>query len=345
MRLSDFNYGLPKELIAQYPPEKRDLSRMMVLHRDKGTIEHKYFKDISSYLNSGDTMIFNNSKVIPARIPCKRMTGGKAEIFILNKVRDNLYEALVRPGSKLFSGKKLLLNDGQAVAEIVEKREVGRLVRFSKGINIEKDLDKIGQIPLPPYIKRNPDARDSQRYQTVYARHKGSTASPTAGLHFTEDTLNNLKEKGIELSYITLHVSYGTFAPVKVDDVEDHKMHKERFSLTVGTQEAVIKTKAFGKRIVAVGTTTSRVLEHSADKILKNQKDRRDLNSWTSLFIYPPYQFKIVDMLLTNFHLPKSTLLMLVSAFAGKRLIMKAYREAVRERYRFFSYGDCMLII
>lgn len=344
MKLSDFDYQLPKELIAQYPPTERDGSRMMVLDRKKERIQHKRFKDIISYLKDNDTIVFNDSKVIPARLICKRETGGKAEIFLLRRVKENLYEALVRPASKLFSGKRLICQEGKIIAEIVENREPGRLVRFADIVDIERDLKTMGQLPLPPYIKRQPIKSDEDRYQTIYAKRDGSTASPTAGLHFTKDILQRLNQKGVNLTFLTLHISYGTFGPVRVEDIEDHRIHSEFFELSKKTQDLIEKTKRCGGRVTAVGTSTTRVLEQNANTIL-SARTRLPLKGWTNLFIYPPYKFNIVDMLLTNFHLPKSTLLMLVSAFAGREFILKAYKEAINEEYHFFSYGDCMLIL
>ncbi len=345
MKLCDFDYNLPKELIAQYPPRERDGSRMMVLDRKRKTVQHSRFRNIVSYLKRDDAIVFNDSKVIPARLICKRETGGKAEIFLLRRIRGNLYEALVRPSSKLFSGKKIVSEDGEVIAEIVKNNKIGRLVRFPKRIDIEKDLKKIGQIPLPPYIKRNPEDDDRERYQTVYARKDGSTAAPTAGLHFTKSILQRIKDRDVRSSYVTLHVSYGTFAPVKVEDIEDHRMYREFFELPQETQGLVKRAKEYGGRVIAVGTTTTRVLEGNAQLLLDGRFKRPYVKGWTDFYIYPPYKFKVVDALLTNFHLPKSTLLMLVSAFAGREFIMRAYREAIRERYRFYSYGDCMLIV
>ncbi len=343
MKLSNFDYNLPKELIAQYPLKERGSSRMMVLDRDKGTIEHKYFKDLISYLKKDDTIVFNDSRVIPARIPCKRTTGGKAEIFILKRVDKNLYEALVRPSAKLQVGSRLLSGDGRDLAIVAGDSSPGKLIKFDDTVDIDNCLDKIGRIPLPPYIKRDPDDSDDTRYQTIYAREDGSSASPTAGLHFTEDTLKFLERQGIGSFYVTLHVSYGTFAPVKVEKIEDHKIHSEFFRLRGSDKTELKRRKALG-RVMAVGTTTTRVLETNRDVIL-NGNGKDDIEGWTDIFIYPPYKFGMVDMLLTNFHLPKSTLLMLVSAFAGREFILKAYEEAVVHKYRFYSYGDCMLIL
>lgn len=345
MRLTDFDYSLPKELIAQYPAGSRDESRMMVLDRRKKTIWHKRFKDIVSYLNKEDSIVLNNTKVIPARLLCRRPTGGKAEIFLLRKIKNNLYEALVRPASRLFKGRKVICEDGKVIAEIMENGEVGKLIKFANVKNLEGYLKSIGKTPLPPYIRRSAGSDDEKRYQTVYAEKDGSTAAPTAGLHFTEGVLKAIKEKGAELAYLTLHVSYGTFAPVKTEYAENHKMHKEYFELPVKTQDIIFKTKRSNGRIMAVGTSTTRVLEANVDTVFNETAKRRILKNWTDLFIYPPYSFRVVDMLLTNFHLPKSTLLMLISAFAGREFILTAYREAIRERYRFYSYGDCMLII
>jgi len=291
-------------------------------------------------------LAFNDSRVVPARLPCRRETGGKAEIFLLKKVRDNIYEGLVRQASRLFAGRKVICEGSKIVAEILENREVGRLIRFTNVVNVEKELARLGQVPLPPYIKRPPDKNDEVRYQTIYAKKDGSTASPTAGLHFTGDVLARTRDKGVKLAYLTLHVSYGTFAPVKKDDIEEHRMHKESFELPEETQELIRGLQAGSSgRIITVGTTTTRVLEANAERILKNGNKKKPIKGATGLFIYPGYKFKIVDALFTNFHLPKSTLLMLVCAFAGKEFAMRAYREAIRERYRFYSYGDCMLII
>lgn len=345
MKLDYFDYYLPKGLIAQYPSKRRDASRMIVLNRAKETIEHRRFQDINAYLKKGDILIFNDSRVIPARIECKRETGGKAEIFLLKKIKNNFYEALARPASKLFPGKRLVGDDGKPLAEIVENRSVGKLVKFADVVNIERELKRIGQVPLPPYIKRRPEALDETRYQTVYAQKDGSTASPTAGLHFTKEILRNIKQRGVDLSYVTLHVNYGTFAPIKTENVEDHKMYREYFELPGDVIEKIRKAKSDKKRVIAVGTTVTRVLEANRDAILRDNAEGAGVTGWTDLFIYPGYKFKIVDALLTNFHFPKSTLLMLVSAFSSRELISKAYNEAIKEHYRFYSYGDCMLIL
>ncbi len=345
MKQSDFDYNLPKELIAQHPALKRCNSRMMVLDRRSGSIEHRRFTHIPEYFKRGDTVVLNNSRVTPARVVCRRPTGGKAEIFLLKRVGGGLYEALLRPSSKLLPGRKLICDEGRITAEIVEKGDVGRLVRFTGRVNIEKRLKEIGRIPLPPYIKRDPGPEDRKRYQTVYAAKDGSTAAPTAGLHFTKDALSRIRKKRVNLSYITLHIGYGTFAPVKVDDIEDHRMHKEDYELSARTQKRVARTKEEGCRVIAVGTSATRTLEDNADTLLRPAGRRSDIRDSSGLFIYPGYKFKIVDALLTNFHLPRSTLLMLVSAFAQKKFILEAYAEAIRKKYRFYSYGDCMLIL
>ncbi len=351
MKLSDFNYYLPKELIAQYPLEVRDESRMMVVERGSGSVRHKRFKDLDFFMRKGDAAVLNDSRVIPARIKCRKETGGKAEIFILTRREGNLCEALLRPAG-MKAGAKLLDEGGLLLAEVGEAGEGGgRLVRFTGRVDIRRELQSVGRMPLPPYIKRDPEDSDKERYQTVYACSEGATASPTAGLHFTRRTLESLRKKGVGVSYLTLHVSYGTFAPVRADDVRGHRMHRERFELPVGTAHAVREAKVIGGRALAVGTTSARVMEHCAEGILEAEGRRpkaeggKNIKGYTELFIYPSYRFKVVDMLLTNFHLPKSTLLLLVSAFAGRELIVEAYRKAVEKRYRFYSYGDCMLIM
>ncbi|MEE8359911.1 MAG: tRNA preQ1(34) S-adenosylmethionine ribosyltransferase-isomerase QueA [Candidatus Omnitrophota bacterium] len=345
MKLSDFDYYLPKDLIAQYPLKERDLSRMMLLERNKRGISHKHFRDVVAYFKKGDTVVLNDSRVIPARIICKKETGGKAEIFLLKRVKKNIYEALTKPAARLMPGKRLFSKEGDLLAEVLENREVGKLIRFADVVNIEKYLKSAGQIPLPPYIKREPEEDDKERYQTIYAKNDGSVASPTAGLHFTKETFKKLKKKGVNFVYVTLHVGYSTFTPVKVEDITKHKMHKEDYLLPEKARDLIEKTKRKMGRVIAVGTTTARVLEANSERIMSGNKIGKEIMSATDLFIYPPYKFKMVDALLTNFHLPGSTLLMLVSAFAGREFTLKAYKEAVKENYRFYSYGDCMLII
>jgi S-adenosylmethionine:tRNA ribosyltransferase-isomerase len=342
MKLNEFDYTLPKELIAQYPVHSRELSRMLVLDRDTGNISHKRFTDFPSYIEEGDILALNDTKVINARLAGKKTTGGKAEIFLLEKLGKSRFKALIRPSARIREGSEIIFNSPVLKARVLSKKAGGNTVEFLPGpADTAEELEKAGEIPLPPYIKRNAGPSDKERYQTVYAARKGATAAPTAGLHFTKEILRHIESKGARLAYLTLHVSYGTFAPVKSEDVTCHRMHSEQFELREVPAKIVNNAREKGSRIFAVGTTSCRVLETCAvsEKMVEARRGKTDL------FIYPPYEFKIVDALLTNFHLPKSTLLMLVSAFAGKELIFKAYREAIAEKYRFFSYGDCMLII
>lgn len=339
MKVSEFNYDLPEELIAQTPIEKRDESRLMVLDRNKQTIEHKTFKDIIDYLEPGDCLVRNNTKVIPARIYGKKETGAKVEFLLLKNIEGDIWETIVRPGNKLHIGTKVIFGDGLLTAEILEIMPGGtRKVQFSyKGI-FNEILDKIGLMPLPPYIHE--ELKDNDRYQTVYAKYNGSAAAPTAGLHFTPELLKKIEEKGVKIANVTLHVGIGTFRPVKEENVENHEMHTEHFYIKQEDVEKINETKKQGKRVIAVGTTSCRVLETIADENGFVKETEAD----TSIFIYPGYQFKCLDGLITNFHLPQSTLLMLVSALAGKDYILKAYNEAVKEKYRFFSFGDAMFI-
>ena len=339
MKVSEFNYVLPEELIAQTPIEKRDESRLMVLDRSKQTIEHKTFKDIIDYLNPGDCLVRNNTKVIPARIYGKKETGAKVEFLLLKNIEGDIWETIVRPGNKLHVGTKVIFGDGLLTAEILEIMPGGtRKVQFSyKGI-FNEILDEIGLMPLPPYIHE--ELKDNDRYQTVYAKYNGSAAAPTAGLHFTPELLKKIEEKGVKIANVTLHVGIGTFRPVKEENVENHEMHTEHFYIKQEDVDKINETKKQGKRVIAVGTTSCRVLETIADENGLVKKTEAD----TSIFIYPGYHFKCLDGLITNFHLPQSTLLMLVSALAGKDYIMKAYNEAVKEKYRFFSFGDAMFI-
>jgi S-adenosylmethionine:tRNA ribosyltransferase-isomerase len=340
MKLSEFSYDLPKELIAQYPPLERDTCRLMILDRKKSSLEHKSFKSILHYLKKGDCLVLNDTKVIPARMFGKRATGGKVELFLLEK-KDPICEALLRPSARLKDGEVIVLESGDEV-EVLSRGEVGRFVKFNTPL--DQVLSRAGHVPLPPYMSRSDSPGDASNYQTVYARKDGATASPTAGLHFTEELLGEIKSMGVNIATVTLHTNYGTFAPIKCDNIEDHKMHKEFFELSAGTIDIVRKTKRSGGRVFAVGTTSNRVLEHCAKEISSDLKSC-NLSGWTDLFIYPGYEFKITDHLITNFHLPESTLLVLVSAFAGKEFVFEAYRKAIEERYRFFSYGDAMLIL
>ena len=339
MKVSEFNYELPEELIAQTPIEKRDESRLMVLDRSKQTIEHKTFKDIIDYLEPGDCLVRNNTKVIPARIYGKKETGAKVEFLLLKNIEGDIWETIVRPGNKLHVGTKVIFGDGLLTAEILEIMPGGtRKVQFSyKGI-FNEILDKIGLMPLPPYIHE--ELKDNDRYQTVYAKYNGSAAAPTAGLHFTPELLKKIDEKGVKIANVTLHVGIGTFRPVKEENVENHEMHTEHFYIKQEDVEKINETKKQGKRVIAVGTTSCRVLETIADENGFVKETEAD----TSIFIYPGYHFKCLDGLITNFHLPQSTLLMLVSALAGKDYILKAYHEAVKQKYRFFSFGDAMFI-
>ena len=340
MKVSDFNYELPEELIAQHPYEKRDEARLMVLHRNTKQIEHKVFKDIIDYLEPGDCLVLNDTKVIPARLYGKKDTGAKVEFLLLKRIENDDWEAMVRPGNKLKAGAKVSFGDGILQAEVLETLEGGnRRVRFTYEGIFNEILDKVGLMPLPPYIKEN-IKEENEKYQTVYAKYEGSAAAPTAGLHFTEELLEKIKEKGVEIAKVTLHVGIGTFRPVKVENVEEHKMHSEHFYVKQIEADKINKAKETGHRVVAVGTTSCRVLESVSDENGKMKEIETD----TSIFIYPGYKFKCVDALITNFHLPESTLIMLVSSLAGKDFIMKAYKEAVEKRYKFFSFGDAMFI-
>ena len=341
MKVTEFDYELPEELIAQTPIKKRDESRLMVLNRKEQTIEHKIFKDIIDYLKPGDVLVRNNTKVIPARLYGKKETGAKVEFLLLNNIEGDIWESIVRPGNKLHVGTKVIFGDGILEAEILEVMPGGtRKVEFKYDGIFNEILDKIGLMPLPPYIHES--LKEKDRYQTVYAKYDGSAAAPTAGLHFTPELLEKIQEKGVEIANVTLHVGIGTFRPVKEDTVEAHKMHSEHFYIKQEDVDKINKAKQEGRRVIAVGTTSCRVLESIADE---NTGMVKPIEDDTEIFIYPGYKFKCIDGLITNFHLPQSTLLMLVSALAGKEYIMKAYKEAVKEKYRFFSFGDAMLII
>lgn len=339
MKTSDFYYDLPPELIAQTPLQRRDGSRLMVLNKETGEVEHKHFFDLPSYLRPGDCLVVNNSRVLPARLIGRRETGGVSEVLLLTEKGDNVWECLVRPGKKLRTGAKVIFGDGQLVAEIMEVLPDGnRLVKFHyEGIFLEI-LEELGRMPLPPYIKE--ELQDQERYQTVYSKVPGSAAAPTAGLHFTPELLEQVKAMGVDIAYVTLHVGLGTFRPVKVDDVETHDMHSEYCMVPQEAADIINATKQRGGRVICVGTTSCRTIESFA-----NEDGTMDPHAgWTKIFIYPGYRFKCLDALVTNFHLPESTLVMLVSALAGKEHIMNAYEEAVKEKYRFFSFGDAMFI-
>ncbi len=340
MKTSDFYYDLPKELIAQDPLSDRSSSRLLVLSKDTGKIEHRIFTDITDYLRPGDCLVLNNTKVIPARlIGVKSDTKASVEVFLLKRKEDNLWETLVRPGKKLRPGAQVSFGDGVLTCVIEDVLDDGnRLVRFSYEGIFEEILDKLGQMPLPPYITHK--LKDKDRYQTVYAQYEGSAAAPTAGLHFTKKLLDRIEGLGVKICFVTLHVGLGTFRPVKVEDVTEHHMHSEWYEITEESAAVINKTKSLGGRIICVGTTSCRTLESAADDNGHIEAKSDD----TDIFIYPGYKFKIMDALITNFHLPESTLLMLVSAFAGKDNIMNAYETAINERYRFFSFGDAMFI-
>ena len=350
MKVSDFNYDLPKELIAQVPIENRDESRLMVLDRKSKTIENKIFKDIINYLEPGDCLVRNNTKVIPARLyGVKEETGAHVEFLLLHRIEGDTWEVMVKPGRKLMPGAKVIFGEGVLEnkecpkvllkAEILEKLEGGsRKVKFKYDGIFNEILNEIGLMPLPPYIHEK--LKEKDRYQTVYAKYEGSAAAPTAGLHFTEELLKQIQAKGVEIANVTLHVGIGTFRPVKVENVEEHDMHSEHFYIKKEDAEKINKAKREGHRVIAVGTTSCRVLETIGDENGMVKETEGD----TSIFIYPGYKFKCLDCLITNFHLPESTLIMLVSALAGKDFIMKAYNEAVKEKYRFFSFGDAMFI-
>ncbi|ELC8441837.1 tRNA preQ1(34) S-adenosylmethionine ribosyltransferase-isomerase QueA [Clostridium perfringens] len=340
MKVSDFYFDLPEELIAQCPLEKRDASRLMVLDKETGEIEHRKFHDILEYLNEGDTLVLNNTRVLPARlIGEKEETGGKIEFLLLKRIEGDKWECLAKPGRKAKVGTVFTFGDGKLKAIVREIGEEGnRIIEFMYDGIFEQVLDELGQMPLPPYIHEK--LEDKERYQTVYSKEKGSAAAPTAGLHFTEELLKEIKAKGVNIAYLTLHVGLGTFRPVKVDDVNNHVMHSEYYHLDKENADLINKTKELGNRVIAVGTTSSRTLETIGDESGRV----REQSGWTDIFIYPGYKFKIVDNLITNFHLPESTLIMLVSALAGQENIMNAYNTAVKEKYRFFSFGDSMFI-
>lgn len=340
MKVTDFWYDLPNELIAQDPLTDRTSSRLLLLDKVTGEIEHKHFYDIKDYLQSGDCLVINNTKVIPARLLGSKVdTNAGIEVLLLKRLENDVWETLVKPGKKARPGAKISFGDGRLIGEIIDVVEEGnRLIKFSYEGIFEEVLDALGEMPLPPYITHK--LEDKNRYQTVYAKHEGSAAAPTAGLHFTNELLEEIKAKGVEIANVTLHVGLGTFRPVKVENVLEHHMHSEFYSVEQSEADKINKAKKEGCRVVAVGTTSCRTLESATDEngVLQAK------SGWTDIFIYPGYKFKITDRLITNFHLPESTLLMLVSAMAGRENIMSAYEQAVSERYRFFSFGDAMFI-
>ena len=340
MKVSDFDFYLPEELIAQHPLEKRDESRLMVLDKKTGEIEHKRFYDIIDYLNKVDTLVLNNTRVMPARlIGEKENTGGKIEFLLLKRVEGDKWECLAKPGKSAREGRRFTFGNGILKAQVIEVLENGnRIVEFYYDGIFEQVLDSLGEMPLPPYIHEK--LEDKERYQTVYSKEKGSAAAPTAGLHFTKELLKKIEDKGVNIVYLTLHVGLGTFRPVKVENIENHNMHSEFYMLSKESAEIINQTKKRGNRVISVGTTSTRTLETIGDEngMVKEQ------SGWTNIFIYPGYKFKVVDNLITNFHLPESTLIMLVSTLAGKENVMNAYNIAVKEKYRFFSFGDAMFI-
>ncbi|MBE5946981.1 MAG: tRNA preQ1(34) S-adenosylmethionine ribosyltransferase-isomerase QueA [Lachnospiraceae bacterium] len=341
MKLKDFYYDLPDELIAQDPLLKRSDSRLMVLNRENGDIEHKHFHDITNYLSPGDCLVINDTKVLPARlIGEKEGTGASIEVLLLKRHDDKVWETLVKPGKKARPGAKISFGNGKLIGEVLDVVEEGnRLIRFDYEGIFEEVLDELGQMPLPPYITHK--LEDKNRYQTVYAKHTGSAAAPTAGLHFTEELLKKVEDMGVKIARVTLHVGLGTFRPVKVENVLEHHMHSEFYVIDEEAADIINQTKKNGGKIISVGTTSTRTLETAAD----DEGNIRACSGWTDIFIYPGYKFKIVDRLITNFHLPESTLLMLVSALYDREKVLNAYEIAVKEKYRFFSFGDAMIIL
>lgn len=340
MNVKDYDYDLPEELIAQDPLEDRSSSRLMVLDRQTGDVEHRHFTDILEYLHPGDCLVINNTKVIPARLfGVKEDTQAKIEVLLLKRKENDIWETLVKPGKKAKPGTKLVFGDGLLTAEVVDVVEEGnRLIQFHYDGIFEEILDQLGQMPLPPYITHQ--LKDKNRYQTVYAKYDGSAAAPTAGLHFTKELLQKVKDMGVDIAEVTLHVGLGTFRPVKVENVLDHHMHSEFYMVSQEAADKINRAKENGHRVIAVGTTSTRTLEAAADE----NGHLQETSGWTEIFIYPGYQFKVIDALITNFHLPQSTLVMLVSALAGREHVLHAYETAVKEKYRFFSFGDAMLI-
>ena len=340
MKKEDFYFDLPEELIAQDPLEDRSGSRLLVLDKETGETEHHIFREIVNYLNPGDCLVINDTKVIPARlIGEKEGTGAKVEVLLLKRKENDIWETLVKPGRKMKPGARLVFGNGLLKAEVIGVVEEGnRLIRFEYEGIFEEILDQLGQMPLPPYITHQ--LEDKNRYQTVYAKHSGSAAAPTAGLHFTPELLDEIKEKGVEIAHVTLHVGLGTFRPVKVENIQEHHMHSEFYRIEQSEADKINRAKEEGHRVICVGTTSCSTVEAAADE----NGRLRECSGWTEIFIYPGYKFKVLDALITNFHLPESTLIMLVSALAGREHVLAAYEEAIRERYRFFSFGDAMFI-
>jgi S-adenosylmethionine:tRNA ribosyltransferase-isomerase len=348
MKLSEYDYYLPENYIAQYPLEKRDHSKLLVLNRKSGEIQHRNFYEVTEYLHPGDCLVINETKVFPARLIGKEeKTSEEVEIFLLRPVSNQHWEALVKPGKKLPVGSRVVFAEGRLTAEIKNRTEVGgRVVAFECRENFDRLVEEIGIVPLPPYVKRPPEEKDKKTYQTVYAKVKGGVAAPTAGFHFTEELLKRIKESGVEVVPMALHPSVGTFRPVTVPDPRKHRMEPEYYQISAESLKNILETRKRQGRIIAVGTTVVRALETISDqKDFSEERNLRGMSGWTNKFIYPPYDFKLTDLLLTNFHLPKSTLLFLVSAFATRKMIFSAYREAIERKYRFYSYGDAMFIL
>lgn len=341
MNVEEFDYDLPESLIAQTPLKDRDQSRLLVLGRNSGNIEHKHFKDVINYLETGDTLVLNDTRVMPARLfGLKEETGAKVEMLMLTRIENNDWEVLLKPAKRIKVGNKLSFGEVKIIAECIEELDQGgRIMRLHYEGILEERLNELGEMPLPPYIKERLD--DPDRYQTVYAKESGSAAAPTAGLHFTDELLDEIRAKGINIAFITLHVGLGTFRPVSVEDINDHEMHSEYYQMTQETANLLNQTKKEGHRIISVGTTSTRTLE----TIRRDYNEFVAVSGWTDIFIYPGFTYKAIDGLITNFHLPKSTLVMLVSAFSSRENILNAYKEAVKLEYRFFSFGDAMLII
>ncbi|MCE4986796.1 tRNA preQ1(34) S-adenosylmethionine ribosyltransferase-isomerase QueA [Staphylococcus haemolyticus] len=341
MNVEEFDYDLPESLIAQTPLKDRDQSRLLVLGRNSGNIEHKHFKDVIDYLETDDTLVLNDTRVMPARLfGLKEETGAKVEMLMLTRIENNDWEVLLKPAKRIKVGNKLSFGEGKIIAECIEELDQGgRIMRLHYEGILEERLNELGEMPLPPYIKERLD--DPDRYQTVYAKESGSAAAPTAGLHFTDELLDEIRAKGINIAFITLHVGLGTFRPVSVEDINDHEMHSEYYQMTQETADLLNQTKKEGHRIISVGTTSTRTLE----TIRRDYNEFVAVSGWTDIFIYPGFTYKAIDGLITNFHLPKSTLVMLVSAFSSRENILNAYKEAVKLEYRFFSFGDAMLII
>ncbi|MCH4518980.1 tRNA preQ1(34) S-adenosylmethionine ribosyltransferase-isomerase QueA [Staphylococcus haemolyticus] len=341
MNVEEFDYDLPESLIAQTPLKDRDQSRLLVLGRHSGNIEHKHFKDVIDYLETGDTLVLNDTRVMPARLfGLKEETGAKVEMLMLTRIENNDWEVLLKPAKRIKVGNKLSFGEGKIIAECIQELDQGgRIMRLHYEGILEERLNELGEMPLPPYIKERLD--DPDRYQTVYAKESGSAAAPTAGLHFTDELLDEIRAKGINIAFITLHVGLGTFRPVSVEDINDHEMHSEYYKMTQETADLLNQTKKEGHRIISVGTTSTRTLE----TIRRDYNEFIAVSGWTDIFIYPGFTYKAIDGLITNFHLPKSTLVMLVSAFSSRENILNAYKEAVKLEYRFFSFGDAMLII